>query len=97
MVQGQEPGYRPRNRDTLSTRFLRCRTGRGNKDELEQTAADVNAAGAESLVCPQDLREPKSAEILVKSALDRLQGRHIARGVLLPHQLFRKEGYSCRK
>ena len=42
-----------------------------NKDELEQTAADVNAAGAESLVCALDLREPKSAEVLVKSTLDR--------------------------
>jgi len=42
-----------------------------NKNELEQTAADVNAAGAESLLCDLDLREPKSAEVLVKSALDR--------------------------
>jgi 3-oxoacyl-[acyl-carrier protein] reductase len=42
-----------------------------NKGELEQTAADVNAAGAESLVCALDLREPKSAEVLVKSTLDR--------------------------
>ena len=42
-----------------------------NKGELEQTAADVNAAGAESLVCALDLREPKSAEGLVKSTLDR--------------------------
>jgi 3-oxoacyl-[acyl-carrier protein] reductase len=42
-----------------------------DKDELEQTSADVNAAGAESLVCTLDLREPKSAEILVKSTLDR--------------------------
>jgi 3-oxoacyl-[acyl-carrier protein] reductase len=42
-----------------------------NKDELERTAADVNSAGAESLVCDLDLREPKSAEALVKGALDR--------------------------
>jgi 3-oxoacyl-[acyl-carrier protein] reductase len=42
-----------------------------NKDELEQTAADVNAAGAESLVCALDLREPKSAEVLVESTLGR--------------------------
>jgi 3-oxoacyl-[acyl-carrier protein] reductase len=42
-----------------------------NKDELERTAADVNAAGAESLVCALDLREPGSAEVLVKSSLDR--------------------------
>jgi 3-oxoacyl-[acyl-carrier protein] reductase len=42
-----------------------------NKDELERTAADVNASGAKSLVCPLDLRAPKSAEVLVKGALDR--------------------------
>jgi len=42
-----------------------------NKDELEQAAAEVNAAGAESLVCALDLREPRSAEILVKDTLDR--------------------------
>jgi 3-oxoacyl-[acyl-carrier protein] reductase len=42
-----------------------------NKDELERTAADVNAAGAKSLVCPLDLREPASAEVLVKNTLDR--------------------------
>ena len=42
-----------------------------NQDELERTAAEVNAAGAESLVCALDLREPKSAEVLVKSTLDR--------------------------
>jgi 3-oxoacyl-[acyl-carrier protein] reductase len=42
-----------------------------NQDELERTAADVNAAGAESLVCPLDLREPKSAEALAKGTLDR--------------------------
>jgi 3-oxoacyl-[acyl-carrier protein] reductase len=42
-----------------------------NKDELEQTATDVNAAGAQSLVWDLDLREPKSAEVLVKSTLDR--------------------------
>jgi NAD(P)-dependent dehydrogenase (short-subunit alcohol dehydrogenase family) len=42
-----------------------------NKDELEQTAEAVNAAGAEPLICPLDLREPESAKTLVKSALDR--------------------------
>jgi 3-oxoacyl-[acyl-carrier protein] reductase len=41
-----------------------------NKDELDQTAADVNAAGAEPLVCALDLREPKSADVLVKRTLD---------------------------
>ncbi len=42
-----------------------------NKEDLERTAADVNAVGAESLVCALDLRDPCSAEILVKSTLDR--------------------------
>jgi 3-oxoacyl-[acyl-carrier protein] reductase len=42
-----------------------------NKDELQRTAAAVNAAGAEPLVCALDLREPQSAEVLVGCALDR--------------------------
>ena len=42
-----------------------------NRDELEQTAAGVSAAGAEPLVCALDLREPSSAELLVTSTLDR--------------------------
>ncbi|HTW45519.1 MAG TPA: SDR family oxidoreductase [Acidobacteriaceae bacterium] len=42
-----------------------------NKDELQKTAAGVNAAGAESMVCALDLREPQSAENLVNKVLDR--------------------------
>jgi 3-oxoacyl-[acyl-carrier protein] reductase len=42
-----------------------------NKDELEMTAAAVNAAGAESQIYPLDLRQPQAAEILVKGTLDR--------------------------
>jgi 3-oxoacyl-[acyl-carrier protein] reductase len=42
-----------------------------NKDELEGTAADVNAAGTESLICALDLRDPSAADLLVKSTLDR--------------------------
>jgi 3-oxoacyl-[acyl-carrier protein] reductase len=42
-----------------------------NKDELEKTASAVNAAGAEPLLYALDLREPQSAEILVKGAIDR--------------------------
>ncbi|HUO14338.1 MAG TPA: SDR family oxidoreductase [Verrucomicrobiae bacterium] len=41
-----------------------------NKDELQNTAAEVSSAGAESLVCPLDLREPRSADVLVGSTLD---------------------------
>ena len=42
-----------------------------NKDELQKTAAAIDAAGAESLICALDLREPQAAEILVNSTLDR--------------------------
>jgi 3-oxoacyl-[acyl-carrier protein] reductase len=42
-----------------------------NNDDLQKTAAIIDAAGAESLVCALDLREPRSAEILVNSTLDR--------------------------
>ncbi len=41
-----------------------------NEDELHQTAAAVSSAGAASLVCALDLREPHAAEVLVKSTLD---------------------------
>lgn len=41
-----------------------------NEDELKKTASAVEAAGAESLVCAVDLREPESAENLVKGTLD---------------------------
>ena len=42
-----------------------------NQDELQKTSAAVNAAGAESLAYALDLREPQSAEILVKGTLER--------------------------
>ena len=42
-----------------------------NEEELQRTAATVHAAGAESLVCALDLREPRSAEIIVSKALER--------------------------
>src|SRR5271163_3869555 len=42
-----------------------------NEDELQQTAAAVNSAGAESLVCALDLRGAHAAELLVKTTLDR--------------------------
>jgi 3-oxoacyl-[acyl-carrier protein] reductase len=43
-----------------------------NSEELKDTAASVNSAGAESLIYALDLREPQSAEIVVKGTLDRL-------------------------
>jgi 3-oxoacyl-[acyl-carrier protein] reductase len=42
-----------------------------NKDELEKTAVSVDSAGAESLIYALDLREPQSAEVVVKGTLDR--------------------------
>ena len=42
-----------------------------NQDELQETSAAVNAAGSESLVYALDLREPQSAEIIVKGTLER--------------------------
>lgn len=43
-----------------------------NKNELQETAAEVKAAGAEPLVYALDLREPGSAEVLVNCTLERL-------------------------
>jgi 3-oxoacyl-[acyl-carrier protein] reductase len=41
-----------------------------NNDKLEDTAADVQSAGAEPMVHALDLREPQSAEIVVKRTLE---------------------------
>jgi 3-oxoacyl-[acyl-carrier protein] reductase len=41
-----------------------------NQDELQKTAAAVRSAGAQPLVHALDLRDPTSAEILVKGTLD---------------------------
>lgn len=42
-----------------------------NEDELEMTAAEVRAAGAQPLVCALDLREPQACAMLVGKTLDR--------------------------
>jgi 3-oxoacyl-[acyl-carrier protein] reductase len=42
-----------------------------NQDELQKTSEAVNAAGAEALIYALDLREPRSAEILIKGTLER--------------------------
>jgi 3-oxoacyl-[acyl-carrier protein] reductase len=42
-----------------------------NESGLQDTAALVNRAGAEPLACALDLREPQSADVLVKTTLDR--------------------------
>ena len=40
-----------------------------NQDELQKTSDAVTAAGAESQIYALDLREPQSADILVKGTL----------------------------
>jgi 3-oxoacyl-[acyl-carrier protein] reductase len=45
-----------------------------NKDKLEATAADVRSTGAEAIVYDLDLREPRSAELVVKGTLERFGG-----------------------
>ncbi|MGB7282598.1 MAG: SDR family oxidoreductase [Candidatus Acidiferrum sp.] len=42
-----------------------------NKDELERTATDVRSAGAEAAAYALDLRQPESAEIVIKGTLER--------------------------
>ena len=41
------------------------------EDELRKTAAAVASAGAEPLCCTLDLRDPRSADVLIQSTLDR--------------------------
>jgi len=41
------------------------------KDELDKTAAEVEAKGARSLTCALDLREPQAAETLAQMTLER--------------------------
>ena len=42
-----------------------------NEEELKETADAVKSTGAEPLICALDLREPQSAEVVVKETLDR--------------------------
>jgi 3-oxoacyl-[acyl-carrier protein] reductase len=42
-----------------------------NKDKLEATAAAIRSAGAEAMICDLDLREPQSAETVIKGTLER--------------------------
>ncbi|HTX33770.1 MAG TPA: SDR family oxidoreductase [Bryobacteraceae bacterium] len=41
------------------------------EDELRKTASAVETAGADPLPCALDLRQPRSADILIQAALDR--------------------------
>jgi NAD(P)-dependent dehydrogenase (short-subunit alcohol dehydrogenase family) len=42
-----------------------------DKEKLEQTAAEVRASGSETLICDLDLRDPRSAETVIKGTLER--------------------------
>lgn len=42
-----------------------------DKDNLEKTAAEVRSAGAEAVVYAVDLRQPQSAELVIKGTLER--------------------------
>lgn len=42
-----------------------------NKEKLEKSAAEIRSLGAEPMICALDLRDPQSAEIMVKSVLNR--------------------------
>ncbi len=42
-----------------------------DKDNLEKAASDVQGIGADPLVCALDLRQPQSAETIVKGTLER--------------------------
>ena len=42
-----------------------------DKEKLEQTAAEVRASGSETLICDLDLRNPRSAETVIKGTLER--------------------------
>jgi 3-oxoacyl-[acyl-carrier protein] reductase len=41
-----------------------------DKDKLDQTAADIRASGAEAMIYALDLREPQSAETVIKGTLE---------------------------
>ncbi len=45
-----------------------------DKDKLEQTAADIRTAGAEAMIHALDLRQPQSAETVIKGTLERFGG-----------------------
>lgn len=71
IVTGASQGIGRATAIRLAQNFSAVVLAARNNQELEETATAVSATGAEPLVCALDLREPDSAEILVKEALSR--------------------------
>ena len=71
IVTGASQGIGRATAARLASDFSAVVVAARNEDQLQKTAAAVNSAGAASLACALDLREPQSAEILISSTLNR--------------------------
>jgi len=71
IVTGASQGIGRATAVRLARDFSAVALAARNAEELKETAASVERAGAEALIQALDLRDPQSAEILVKVTLDR--------------------------
>src|ERR1700735_832407 len=71
IVTGASQGIGRATAERLARDFGAVVLAARQEDELKNVAAAVGSAGAESLIFALDLREPRSAEILVQGTLDR--------------------------
>jgi 3-oxoacyl-[acyl-carrier protein] reductase len=71
IVTGASQGIGRATAVRLARDFSAVALAARNEEELKETASAVKSAGAEPLVCVLDLRDPQSAEIIVKSTLKR--------------------------